>query len=470
MKLFAQTEAEKLFLYHACSLLFGEKADEILTSVTAQEKEGGILASIRLEEKETKAFVPIDTKKHFEEKRARSAALGKALFCAAREISFCRRIPYGTLVGVKPVKIASFYSERGLLPEETKRILEEEYFVLPEKAALLIDLAQKENSVIFDRKDALLYISVPFCPSRCRYCSFVSASIAGKESLVAPYLERMHEEMKLASSLFREKKLRLRAVYIGGGTPGVLSAKEMEKLIDDLKNSFPFEENTEFTCEIGRPDTVTKEKLIALKNGGAGRICINPQTTDDKVLARIGRNHTAKDYFSAVELAKKIGFDCINSDLIAGLWGDSAEGFLRSVKDVLSLGVENITIHALCHKNAAEEAALPQTQGLAFAMDKAIEACIKEGFAPYYLYRQKNAVENLENIGFEKGGKPCLYNIGEMGDLCTTVALGAGASTKILPLKTGEKIHRFYTFKYPYEYLRGKEKIMQNYKAISQLL
>ncbi len=472
MNITAASEKTKLDLFHLAKLYFPLLSEENNFSIEAIHQQNGDAAEAEIflscGENAARTRETASLAAHFSPARAASCALGKA-FHKAAEVQGAALPPYGTLTGVKPVKVALFYLQNGVKKEDVASLLQREYFVFPEKAALLTELAALEQSLSFEKEDAMLYLSIPFCPSRCSYCSFISSSAPKHLQLLPSYLEQMTEELRLTGALFREKTKKLRAVYMGGGTPGILSAQQLDLLLTAVKAHFDLQYCTELSVEIGRPDTITEEKLLILKKHGVDRISINPQTTSDKVLSAIGRRHSAEDFFAAMRLAQKIGFDTINCDLICGLSGDSLEGFLRSVEEVLSFSPENITLHSLCRKNAAENKTAEPMPRQAEAMEKAHKLCIKNGFEPYYLYRQKNTTANLENAGFAQKGHLCLYNLAMMEDLCDVFAVGAGAVTKLIP-PDGGRIRRFSSYKYPYEYLADPEKIRRNLQEMRAFL
>ncbi len=470
MEIIAKTEAERLNLFHLLSLYFHKEAEDF--SISAEEKNDLFAITLRKGLSSFTEEEPIRLDLHKELPRAKNASLGKAFHKAA--LHFAPAIPpYGLLFGVRPVKVPLFYLKNGYSEEETKRILKEEFFVSEEKAKLLILLAKKEALFEKDleKEDAMLYLSIPFCPSRCHYCSFISSAAPSHLKLIPSYLSQMKEEIRLTAKLFKEKGKRLGAVYMGGGTPGILSAEQMEEILFLVKEEFDFSFVREFCVEIGRPDTVTKEKLLVLKKMGVDRISINPQTTCDQTLRRIGRNHTKEDFLTAFGLAKTIGFSSINCDLIAGLEGETPEQFLFSLSEVLSLSPDEITLHALCKKRSAESEP-EEIEGKSWqeAMTKAHAICINEGLEPYYLYRQKNAAADLENTGFAKKGTLGVYNLAMMEDLCDIFACGAGAIAKLLPKEKGEKIRRFPGFKYPFEYLSCPEKTEEKIKDMARYL
>lgn len=470
MEYHALTEAERLALRHLAALYF--HGDESLRSITAESGEDGVTVTISAQNKTVSKTEPLKLWLHKERGRAKNAALGKAFALAAKSYTSYTP-PYGNLFGVRPVKVPLFYLEHGLSEESVLSLLKDEFFVSPEKARLLTELAKKEQLFAkeVDERDGMLYVSIPFCPSRCNYCSFISSSAPKHLSQIPAYLTLLEEEIRKTASLFRRKGKRLAAVYVGGGTPGILNETELARLLERIGTEFSLTDTKEFCVEIGRPDTITEEKLRILKGAGVHRICINPQTTNDKTLARIGRRHSADDYDSAMNLAKKFGFSSINCDLIAGLEGETAEDFLSSVEKVLSFDPENLTVHALCQKRAAENKALfSEAEDFRAAMDTAHGLCKQKGLSPYYLYRQKNAVADLENLGFSKKGKDCVYNVAMMEELCDIFAVGAGAISKILPKKKGGKILRFAAYKYPYEYLSDPEKIDENLRQMGDIL
>lgn len=470
MEFFAKTEADRLTLRHLAELCFHRNED--IESISLVEGKNEVEVCLEGKEDSVRQRAPIDLSLHGTAVRAKNAALGKAFFLAAKR--FTDYVPpYGNLFGVRPVKVPLFYLEQGMEERHVLQLLEKEFFVSPEKAHLLTELAKKEASFAknVEESDGMLYVSIPFCPSRCNYCSFISASAPKHLALIPEYLSLLSEEIKKTGALFRQKGKKLQAVYVGGGTPGILNEKELDELLCALRDNFSFENTEEFCVEMGRPDTVTKEKLDVLKSAGVHRISINPQTTSDATLARIGRRHSAECYFEAMELSRKYGFSSVNCDLIAGLDGETPEDFLSSVEKVLSFAPENLTIHALCQKRAAEKKAIfSHFDGFGKAMDAAHRACEEKELFPYYLYRQKNAVADLENLGFARDGKECIYNIAMMEDLCDVFAVGAGGVTKLVPKNKDGKILRVAAYKYPYEYLSDPGKIDENLKKIWEIL
>lgn len=465
MEIKAPTEALRLFAFHLMNEMFPDGiADGVLTLHSKREGDA-FFATAQLGTHAFSASADLGT--HFTEKRTENVACGKALFALFRALSGAS-VPYGTLVGVRPVKIAVFYLAHGLDAKQTRARLVRDYCMSEEKAALLCSLAELEFEAecALHKNDAMLYLSIPFCPSRCRYCSFVSHSAPSQLALLDEYLDRMKEELQETGELFRETGRKLRAVYLGGGTPGLLSAKQLDGLFTLLKQEFSLPPDTEVTAELGRPDTITDEKCRVLSDHKISRVCINPQSLNDEVLSVNRRAHTAADFYRAYECAERAEIPTINTDLIAGLVGDTPEGFLKTVDEIHALSPENLTIHALCKKRASSEEASPdpdEDHRWLDAMQTAERACIKKGYAPYYLYRQKNTIANLENLGYTKEDHACFYNIAMMEDLCDIFAVGAGAMTK-LRRKTddGYQMIRLPAYKYPSEYLADPEKGRRN--------
>ena len=376
--------------------------------------------------------------------------------------------PWGALTGVRPVKLPTRAMAAGATEEEAQKQLEEDYRVSPERARLAVDCARASLSAqrSLNPSEVSLYIGIPFCPTRCAYCSFVSADVGRTLKLVDPYVEALLEEIRATGRTLNDSGLSVRSFYMGGGTPTTLSASQLDRILEQCRQFLPLENCTEYTVEAGRPDTITREKLEVLKAHGVGRISINPQTLEDHVLAAIGRRHSAGDISSAYELARQVGFDCINMDLIAGLPGDSCEGFRRSLEGVLAMEPENITVHTLALKKgstlmtAGGRVSLPSGEETAGMLDFSREVLTLRGYLPYYLYRQKYMSGSLENVGWAKPGTESLYNIVMMEELHTVISLGGGGVTKLIDSGSG-KILRLTNPKYPHDYLTAQEKLEQ---------
>ncbi len=385
-----------------------------------------------------------------------------------------KKAPWGAITNIRPVKIAARFIEDGVSNAEAERILREDYFVSAEKASLALETAKVSVSVknSLSEREISLYLGIPFCPTRCSYCSFVSNSVEKSMALIEPYLQALFHEIEAAARLARETGLRIISVYIGGGTPTTLSALQLERLLSKINSEFDLSAIREFTVEAGRADTVDDGKLRAIKAGGADRISINPQTMNDEVLKAIGRRHTAEDVKRAFEAARRVGFKVINSDLIAGLPTDTPEGFRNSLNEVLSLAPENVTVHTLAVKRGSklnEGGFLPSEPSVREMLENGEAMLRRAGYGPYYLYRQKFTAGNFENLGWCKEGLLSLYNICIMDELQTILSLGAGGVTKLVDQKSG-RIERIFNAKYPYEYISGIEKEISSKEYLKEFL
>ncbi len=401
--------------------------------------------------------------------RIEKIAIGRAVFSAGKALLGYTNA-WGILTGVRPAKVANEILSAGADMNTAKRILRDEYFLNPKKAALAVSVAASENRLVKKLANDLcsVYISIPFCPSRCAYCSFVSAS--GKLlSYLDDYLVRLHTDIDETFRVIREQGLRVATVYIGGGTPTVLTARQLSALLKRVEKNVDPTSLLEYTVEAGRPDTITKEKLDTLARHGVTRISVNPQTLSDEVLAAIGRRHTVKDFFRAYDIAAASGIRDVNIDLIAGLPGDNFKSFSATVDKILSLGASNVTVHTFSVKRAAN--ILRDGDNVYSITGGDVAKCVEysqlrakaEGYKPYYMYRQKNTVGNQENVGYAKEGRECYYNVFMMEELQSIFAVGAGSVTKLVRTDREGKRHieRIFAPKYPYEYLRDAERLMQ---------
>lgn len=396
--------------------------------------------------------------------RALQRAL-KLSFYRAGTRALGKEPPWGALTGVRPVKIPTKILLAGGREGEAEAVLRDTYHVTPSRRRLALDCARASIRARESLKadEVSLYVGIPFCPTRCAYCSFVSADVGRTLKLVEPYLEALFREIRAAGEALRQAGRRVRTVYLGGGTPTTLSAPQLAALMGELAAHIDLSRCTEYTVEAGRPDTITAEKLAAIKAGGADRVSVNPQTMHDEVLAAMGRNHTAADILTAYALVRESGLGCVNMDLIAGLPRDSAEGFRASLNQVLALAPENITVHTLALKKGSrltlEGGSLPGDEAVAEMLDYAWTALRAAGYAPYYLYRQKYMSGSFENVGWTKPGYENLYNIAMMEELHTVLALGGGGVTKLVDGSSGA-IERMTDPKYPYEYIAGIDKLI----------
>ena len=382
--------------------------------------------------------------------------------------------PWGILTGVRPVKLLRRLAEESNEEQAVKKF-EKDFFVSNEKIALSRETEHNERKILeLSKPESFsLYVGIPFCPSRCSYCSFVMASIERAEKLIEPYTKLLCEEIKRTAEIANKLGLRLETVYFGGGTPTTLSAEQLDTVLGTVNKSFDMSTCREFTVEAGRPDTIDISKLFALKENKVDRISINPQTTNDEVLKTIGRKHTAQQFFDAFELARKCGFDNINTDLIAGLPTDTPESFKNSLDSIVRLNAECITVHTLCMKRASRLT----TEGVTLDLQQARDAremlaytqniLGQNEYIPYYMYRQSRMVGNLENVGWSKKGFESLYNVYVMDETHTILACGSGGVTK-LKRNNPDYLERIFNFKYPYEYIDRFDELIQRKSGIMQ--
>lgn len=382
---------------------------------------------------------------------------------------------WGVLTGVRPSKLLLATDER-LGREKTREYFKKDLLVSDEKYELARSVADCEKKIIASsRPDSFsLYISVPFCPTRCSYCSFVSHAVESPtaKKLLPEYAELLFEELKITGETARNLGLRLESVYVGGGTPTTFSAEQLSRLVGTVENNFDLSSCREFTVEAGRPDTITREKLQALKDGPVDRISINPQTFSDSVLQAVGRKHSAADTVEAFNTAREMGFDNINMDLIAGLPTDTFDGFCRSLDTALSLNPENITVHTLAVKRSSSigmnspkvtaENALKVSEMLSYTYEK-----LSSLYHPYYMYRQSKSAGSLENTGWCRDNRECIYNIFMMEECHTILSCGGGAVTK-LKAPYGDEIERIFNYKYPYEYISDFSVLLERKKRITE--
>ena len=382
--------------------------------------------------------------------------------------------PWGILTGVRPVKLLRRLAEESNEEQAVKKF-ENDFFVSNEKIALSRETEHNERKILeLSKPESFsLYVGIPFCPSRCSYCSFVMASIERAEKLIEPYTKLLCEEIKRTAEIANKLGLRLETVYFGGGTPTTLSAEQLDTVLRTVNKSFDMSTCREFTVEAGRPDTIDIAKLFALKENKVDRISINPQTVNDEVLKTIGRKHTAQQFFDAFELARKCGFDNINTDLIAGLPTDTPESFKNSLDSIVRLNAECITVHTLCMKRASRLT----TEGVTLDLQQARDAremlaytqniLGQNEYIPYYMYRQSRMVGNLENVGWSKKGFESLYNVYVMDETHTILACGSGGVTK-LKRNNPDYLERIFNFKYPDEYIDRFDELIQRKSGIMQ--
>ena len=421
--------------------------------------------------------------------RGRAAAKNSAMTDALSTDRICQRLiknamyraalrsgrqrpAWGALTGVRPGKLlCTLLDSEGDEQAALHRFIQE-YDVSPERAALCLATSRetlRAKASLADR-DICLYVGIPFCPTRCAYCSFVSQSVEKSMKLIPPFLEALHQEIRATAAEIRALGLRIVSVYMGGGTPTTLSAEQLDRLCTALENEFDLSRIREYTVEAGRPDTITVEKLQVLRRHGVDRVSVNPQTMSDTVLEAIGRRHSAADIVSALEKVRRVGGFAVNMDLIAGLPTDTVQGFVNTVDQVLALSPENVTVHTLSLKKGSritlEGSALPTAAEVGAMLDIAQEKLRAADYAPYYLYRQKFMSGGFENVGWSREGYINLYNICIMEELCSIVAMGGGGSTKLVRHDGGRNI-RIMEPKYPLEYINGIEKTCADKRGIT---
>ena len=403
------------------------------------------------------------------QERLKQRIVKLSFFKAARELTGVTPA-WGALTGIRPAKLAAGLLEEGKSERETERILRDTYFVSPARRRLCIQCAQAglEAKRGLAPEEISLYVGIPFCPTRCAYCSFVSNSVEKSFHWIEPYLEALFAEIDSAAEMVRDLGLRVKSFYMGGGTPTTLSAGQMDRLLGRLGEAFDLGGIVESTVEAGRPDTITREKMAVLRRNGVTRVSVNPQSMEDHVLNAIGRRHSAGDIRRAMELVDQAGFPHVNMDLIAGLPEDTAEGFRRSLDEVIGFGTDNVTVHTLSLKKGSritlEGTRIPTVEEVADMLDYADPALRQAGFGPYYVYRQKYMSGSFENAGWCRAGGTGWYNIYIMEELHSILSLGAGGSTKMVdPARS--RIERVFNLKYPQEYVQRPEKIRANQEA-----
>jgi oxygen-independent coproporphyrinogen-3 oxidase len=405
--------------------------------------------------------------------RARRRALQQSYYLAAKKLLPVTP-PWGALAGVRPTKITTKHLLEGGNAKSADKLLQDVYFVTPQRRELAIDcsLSTANAASLLDEKDVSLYVGIPFCPTRCAYCSFVSRTVGKRTELIAPYLEALLKEIRFVGQLLENSGRKVRTIYMGGGTPTTLSSAQMETLMQTIRESFDLSRLIEFTVEGGRPDTLNEEKLQLIAQNGADRMSINPQTMIDSVLRASARPHSAADVLRAYKEAESAGFKGINMDLIAGLPGDTPEGFRHSLDTVASLRPANITVHTLALKKDADlfqrRENLPSAADVTQMVEYATHTLRALGYKPYYLYRQKYMSGSFENVGWSRDGLDCLYNIYMMEEVHSIVSVGGGSISKV-NLPDG-KLVRFPNPKFPERYIEMIDSVLEKKKEMFELL
>ena len=442
----------------------GEAIPEL--SLTLEENDEGVkvFAELSLDEKFSSCEKIYPVRDDISSDRLKKIAVGDAILSVCGEV-IGYRPSWGMLVGVRPSKVATEMLESGMSKTRVKKTLVSDYFVIPKKASLATEVALNEAEFVksADSRECSVYISIPFCPTRCAYCSFVSYTSKKLLATIPDYLTALIDEINRTFSLIRELGLKVKTVYIGGGTPTILDETQLDLLLYTVESNIDVSTLAEYTLEAGRPDTITDGKMRIAYKRGVTRISVNPQTLNDDVLKIIGRSHTADDFLRAYEIARNSGIKIINTDVIAGLPGDKFSSFATSYDKIVSLRPENLTVHTFSVKKASDF--LKNSSHIYSVRGGDVGKCIDysqitaqhEGYQPYYMYRQKNTVGNYENVGFALDGYKGLYNIYMMEEIHSIFACGAGAVSKFVDYlpKDGSTrvIERFFNPKYPYEYL-----------------
>ncbi len=458
-------------IWLVASLFF--KDDEDVNIISRAKNNNGVITSdtsIEYEGKTYSATHSFELENSADEhtaNRITSAVCGMALYKVAQNIRY-KNLPWGVMTGIRPAKIIRQLLIENKNGEYIKNYITNLYGTSEKKLSLALDVAKNELPLIAKNKsdDIGLYIGIPFCPTRCLYCSFVSTDLRHTKKYVTDYLAQLIKEIEYSAKLAKASNKRITSIYIGGGTPTSLSASELDTLLGAVAKNFDTSSLYEYCVEAGRPDTITKEKLNILKNYGITRISINPQTMHERTLNLIGRAHSAKDIETAFSLARSVGFDTINADLIAGLPGENEEDFLSTLKAIDVFSPENITVHTMSIKRGSalhQRVAnynLTDPTTVYNMLDMSYEFMQKTNRAPYYLYRQKNMLGNLENVGYSLKGHESIYNVNIMEEVQSILALGCGGSSKAVS-QDGDRIERVFNFKAPIEYIQRFDEILK---------
>ena len=432
-----------------------------LTAVTTITREGKTTRSVRRLKAEKETV------------RQRRQLLQQSYYLAA--LPHLDALPaWGALSGVRPTKISTKHLLEGGTRKSADDLFRDVYYVSPDRRQLALDCSEStvKAASLLQPEDISLYVGIPFCPTRCSYCSFVSRTVGKKTELLDPYLQALEAEIALTGKLLANSGKTVRTIYIGGGTPTTLSTPQMVRLLDSIRGSFDLSRCLEFTVEGGRPDTLDLEKLQAIARHGADRMSINPQTMEDSVLRACGRPHTAQDVLRAYHDAMSAGFKAVNMDLIAGLPTDDFDGFRRSLDTVAELNPANITVHTLALKKGAD--LFEKREGLSSAQEVTQMVLYANttlrglSYRPYYLYRQKYMSGSFENVGWSRDGLDCLYNIYMMEEVHTILSLGGGGMNKV-NFPDGS-LQRFHNPKFPEQYIGQIDDVLRQKEELFQLL
>ena len=483
MKLYLKGHSERYPVEQLQMQLFGDRITEFSETPPQKNEDGAVSAlSDGARFRTATARITLDGRTAFASRRVELTKadvrmtrriLQQSYYLAAVQL-LPEAPPWGALSGVRPTKLSTRCLMEGGTERQADRMLRDVYFVTPARRRLCLDASRATVAAAqkLAPHDLSVYIGIPFCPTRCAYCSFVSESVERFGEFLPPYLECLLREVAYTGALLRDSGWHIRSLYMGGGTPTTLSSTQMARLLDAVNTHLDLSRCLEFTVEGGRPDTLDAEKLRVIRDGGATRISINPQTMSDRVLRAVGRRHTAAETVTAFEAARRAGFDDINMDLIAGLPADTPESFSDSVRQVVSLAPSGITVHTLALKKGADlfqrRVMLPSRGEVSAMLDDAQSQLRAAGFSPYYLYRQKYMSGSFENVGWCRAGYSGLYNIYMMEELHTILSLGGGGMNKI-NLACGA-LERFHNPKYPQDYIERIDTILRQKDEIFTLL
>ncbi len=426
MKIFCQNSDVEKDMQDLVNLFYDEEDCPFSVEHFSSLDENKLTSKIIIDGKEDVEEFVLDEKNELLRKSLAKRHFKNHLYDVLSKISG-KTLPWGSLTGVRPAKFARDLVERGeIKPHLIPEVLVRDYHVSNEKAKLVVQVLQNQKCIIKNDKLVDLFLNIPICPTRCNYCSFISNELSKVHDKLETYLDCLLKELEAVKKVITDRAYIVRNIYIGGGTPTVLSAQQLDRLLGEI--NFPVDE---FTVECGRPDTITREKLEVLKKHSVTRISINPQTFCEATLKRIGRKCTNKQVFDAYMLAMEYGF-VVNMDIIAGLDGERLGVFKRTISTLLELYPENITVHTLSIKNAAQltEAEEKTKLDVPKMVDYAQKTLMQNGYKPYYIYRQKHQLGGLENVGFMRDDNVCIFNIDSMEDTASVIALGAGAISK----------------------------------------
>ena len=483
MKLYLKGHSERYPVEQLQMQLFGDRTTEFSETPPQKNEDGAVSAlSDGARFRTATARITLDGRTAFASRRVELTKadvrmtrriLQQSYYLAAVQL-LPEAPPWGALSGVRPTKLSTRCLMEGGTERQADRMLRDVYFVTPARRRLCLDASRATVAAAqkLAPHDLSVYIGIPFCPTRCAYCSFVSESVERFGEFLPPYLECLLREVAYTGALLRDSGWHIRSRYMGGGTPTTLSSAQMAQLLDAVNTHLDLSRCLEVTVEGGRPDTLDAEKLRVIRDGGATRISINPQTMSDRVLRAVGRRHTAAETVTAFEAARRAGFDDINMDLIAGLPADTPESFSDSVRQVVSLAPSGITVHTLALKKGADlfqrRVTLPSRGEVSAMLDDAQSQLRAAGFTPYYLYRQKYMSGSFENVGWCRAGYSGLYNIYMMEELHTILSLGGGGMNKIN--LAGGALERFHNPKYPQDYIERIDTILRQKDEIFTLL